>query len=303
MSLTDGKYYPAGESQLYAGIEGSGNNSVIIEPGLAVLSVEWLNIAKELTDKSTVVLYDRAGYGKSPRGKLPRTSEQVADDLFCLLNNLDIPKPYIFISHSAGGLYSRHFTQKYPEVAGGIVFVDTLTVDFMEFENLNLPTYQQHLSVKARINKMQQYTDMSEIEFDDKINSFLKFYYKDYPIEIKEKLIKFQSCSQYYQTAIDELTGIIESPDLIENSGQFPPIPIKILVRDKIVMAEISESIGVEHSEAILMEDLWLEHSRKMLQLSPFSELSVIKDSSHSMHETNPDAIIKAVREIIDSIN
>lgn len=60
-------------------IHGKGQFTVIIEPALGSCSAEWWHIAEKLSDRYKVLVYERAGYGKSSVSKLPRTPENIAN--------------------------------------------------------------------------------------------------------------------------------------------------------------------------------------------------------------------------------
>src|SRR5262249_13407844 len=66
---------------------------------------------------------DRAGYGLSEPGPAPRTARQIASELHTLLQNANIPGPYVLVGHSIGGLNIRMFTELYPDEVAGLVFV------------------------------------------------------------------------------------------------------------------------------------------------------------------------------------
>ena len=79
----------------------------------------------EVAKFARVVSYDRSGLGWSDTGPKPRTSEMMVAELHTLLTNAHIPKPYILVAHSYGGLNIRLYADKYPQEVVGMVLVDT----------------------------------------------------------------------------------------------------------------------------------------------------------------------------------
>jgi pimeloyl-ACP methyl ester carboxylesterase len=72
-----------------------------------------------------VCSYDRAGYGWSDPGPLPRTSLQIAKELHTLLQTARVPPPYIMVGHSFGGFNVRVFNGLYESELAGMVLVDS----------------------------------------------------------------------------------------------------------------------------------------------------------------------------------
>jgi pimeloyl-ACP methyl ester carboxylesterase len=73
---------------------------------------------------TTACAYDRAGFGWSDAGPMPRTAERLAAELHTLLEAAAIPPPYILVCHSFGGLTIRAYAASHPGNVAGFVFVD-----------------------------------------------------------------------------------------------------------------------------------------------------------------------------------
>jgi pimeloyl-ACP methyl ester carboxylesterase len=106
-------------------VYGKRSPTVVLVSGLETPQVYWNPVVPELAAKATVVTYDRAGVGKSEIGDLPAHGEQSAKDLHVLLTKLAVPKPYILVGHSLGGMIGRLFASMYPDDVGGLILEDT----------------------------------------------------------------------------------------------------------------------------------------------------------------------------------
>jgi len=84
----------------------------------------WAELQRRLAQHTTVVLYDRAGLGRSDEGPWP-TGERIVDDLHALLYAARIPPPYVLVGHSAGGLHVRLYAARHPEQVAALVLVDS----------------------------------------------------------------------------------------------------------------------------------------------------------------------------------
>ena len=302
MELIDGHYIGSGEKNVYTKIVGIGDPAVIIEPGFGSLSVEWNDIQAALSNFTTVVTYDRAGFGESPVGKSPRSSGQVCDELYNMLMNSGIPGPYILVGHSIGGLFAQHFTKLFPESVAGLVLVDSMTVKEKELEELDLPEYKEKMSMKVRMENMKKYIEMGKEEFKQMVEPMLKGLYSSFPEHLQEAMVLYQADQNFYKTLLNEYMSLEESFEAISNLHIFTNIPVKVLVRDFNVMIALAKQMGFNEEEAKIIEEKWLANSKELLNLSTESELKIIKDSNQAIHLSRPDAIIEEVKDIIETI-
>jgi pimeloyl-ACP methyl ester carboxylesterase len=115
----------AGGRRLYIRSVGSGGPTVILEPGLgesARAMARW--IAPDVARTTTVVVYDRAGHGRSDAE--PAAGADAARDLHILLERAHLPGPYVLAGHSLGGMFALSFAHRYPAEVGGIVLLDSM---------------------------------------------------------------------------------------------------------------------------------------------------------------------------------
>jgi len=109
---------------LHMNVTGQGRPFVVLEAGIAASSLSWALVAKSVAEFTTVVTYDRAGFGWSDPASHRSTALDAAKDLALLLDKAGIPGPVLLVGHSFGGLIVRIFQQTYPERTAGLVLVD-----------------------------------------------------------------------------------------------------------------------------------------------------------------------------------
>ncbi|MEI8365654.1 MAG: alpha/beta hydrolase [Parachlamydiaceae bacterium] len=110
--------------------------TVIIETGIFDCSHSWQLVQPEIAKFTQVVTYDRAGYGWSDQCSMPRTFDQMINELRTLLTKKGINPPYILVGHSLGGPIARYYQSQYPEDVVGMVFVDALHVKAPEMSRI-----------------------------------------------------------------------------------------------------------------------------------------------------------------------
>ena len=113
-----------GGRRLHARIWGSGVPVVVIDVGLADPIEVWTSVISRLAVETCVCAYERAGYGKSDGGPLPRTAHAVIGDLRLLLHKLSLPVPYVLIGHSLGAAHIMLLAAEIPELAGAMLLLD-----------------------------------------------------------------------------------------------------------------------------------------------------------------------------------
>jgi pimeloyl-ACP methyl ester carboxylesterase len=76
--------------------------------------------------------YDRPNIGERGPGAGARTATDVVADLHRLLVAADVPRPYILVGHSLGGISVRLFAATHPDEVVAVVLVDATPTTFIE---------------------------------------------------------------------------------------------------------------------------------------------------------------------------
>jgi pimeloyl-ACP methyl ester carboxylesterase len=119
-----GRMVDVGGRSLHVNVLGGGSPVVVLEAGIAASSLSWALVAKQVAAFTTVLTYDRAGFGWSDPAPHHSTALDAARDLALLLDKAEIPGPFLLVGHSFGGLIARVFEQEFPGQAAGLVLVD-----------------------------------------------------------------------------------------------------------------------------------------------------------------------------------
>lgn len=119
-----GQLIDVGDHRLFLSCTGSGEPTVILEPGLGGTSAAWGWIAPTVAAHTRVCVYDRAGRGRSEPAPEPQDGDQIATDLHTLLERAGVTGPLVVVGHSLGGLYVLDYAARYPQQVAGMVLVD-----------------------------------------------------------------------------------------------------------------------------------------------------------------------------------
>jgi len=102
-----------------------GSPTVILENGLGSISSAWALVQPDVAKVTRVCSYDRAGTGWSDSSPETRDAQHTAIELHTLLQNAQIPGPYVLVGWSFGGLYVREYAGQYPDEVVGMVLLDS----------------------------------------------------------------------------------------------------------------------------------------------------------------------------------
>ena len=167
---------PVGDRELYlvcAGSAGPGEPSVILISGYHDSSDPWTEsdalsllpeasgppVLQGLARNHLVCAYDRPGTlryvtgfpltARSTPVAQPRTVRELAAELHALLMAAPVPRPYVLVSHSLGGLIGLAFALTYPADVRGLVFVDSFSPTVRERLGDLWPLYRGVLNPPA----------------------------------------------------------------------------------------------------------------------------------------------------------
>jgi pimeloyl-ACP methyl ester carboxylesterase len=106
--------------------KGAGKSVITFINGTLQTTVYWKAIAKHLTHKYQLLLYDGRGQGETELGQRPLSLESHCDDLLELLSELEIYQTHLIgISH--GARVALEFANKHPELVARIVLCSLST--------------------------------------------------------------------------------------------------------------------------------------------------------------------------------
>lgn len=112
---------------------------IVFEAGLGDDHTVWIqkNLPTIISQKADVLLYDRAGYGKSEKGPAPRNILNLSNELDSVITKFSNGRKIILVGHSLAGMIMRDYAIKNPSKIAGILFVDP------SHEAYNNPTQAQ----------------------------------------------------------------------------------------------------------------------------------------------------------------
>lgn len=287
-----GELYQVNGRTMHMHCMGEGAPTVILDAGQGGWSTDWTAIMPEIAAQTRVCAYDRAGYGWSDPAQDTRSPQELADDLAALLAAAEIAPPWLLVAYSHAGLPARLFAAQRADEMAGLLLVDPAA----EFDNeiLSPEFLQQQRSaagifsgfgIAARLGLVRLLNPASmagSAPFIGTNPADPDLYYT------------FVADPRWWQTSMREFTSRLNDDHLalVRDRGQLPNIPIIIIASDQL-----------QSDNPALVALQGERHARhaQLAQEAPQAQFTIAEGSSHDILAERPDAILDAIRAILQS--
>jgi pimeloyl-ACP methyl ester carboxylesterase len=273
----DAKTYPApgelvdvGGYRLHIHCTGTGSPTVVIEAGLGDWSTSWAGVVQpEVAKTVRVCTYDRAGLGWSEASPGPSDAAQFAKELHTLLQNANVPGPYVLAGHSLGGLIVRVFAHDYASEVAGVVLIDSMNPKQVTHSlSSSLARLSSVQAVLARFGVGRLIVKLPAIASGAPPNG--EAYY---PVYIRPQSL--QTTAKEYQ----QLPASAAQAAAVKTFGDLPLI---------VLTAKLNDNPG------------WPEWQTELLQLSSNSQHLFAENSGHTIQFDEPEAAVAAILKMIE---
>jgi len=301
-----------GGYKLHIHATGKGRPTVVLIAGAGDFSFDWSLVQPEVSQFARVASYDRAGVAWSDLGPTPRTMTQEAYELHLLLRKSGLPAPYIVVGHSVGGLIARVYASRYPQEVAGMVLVDSTHEDTTLMYQGKLvrirgtaqarpiPPVQ---TMKTSPPKPPTEEDKKQAEFNAKLFGAPKI---ERPFD---KLPPHVQKTRLWMLAHPKLSAATDDywPEELQAmyvARSADPVPLG----DKPLIVLLASGKGDTAPPEISAEEwkrLGDEKRREkegMVSLSRNHELIVAEQSGHHIQLDEPQLVVKAIRQVVESV-
>lgn len=127
--LRPGQLVAADGAHLNLYCTGRGSPTVLLDSGHQDWAPAWAVLQPEVSKWTRACSFDRPGYGFSPAGPMPRTSERIATELHDAVHALGISGPYVLVGHAYGATNMLTFAFLYTDEVQGLVLIRPDTID------------------------------------------------------------------------------------------------------------------------------------------------------------------------------
>lgn len=287
-----------GSAELAYRIYGNGPVNLVIEMGLGAVMAEWQQLALRLSERYTVLLYERAGYGSSGSSALERTPENIAAELRQLLEQLGHAEKITLLAHSQGGLYAWMFAKMYPKLVERLVLLDPLSPEDHRFR-MELTEEEFQKSGADKTAGLQLNLRLTKLHLGWLVRRMMRtappfYYYSGFSKAETREILSAVGKSRTYQTALAEYAAAHDSDHLTGflDKENVPHIPVILITHDSDRSCrEIQEFGGATEAQARKIEALWQKLMQAYLTCSTGGTLIHAEHSSHYIHLTDADLV------------
>jgi pimeloyl-ACP methyl ester carboxylesterase len=258
---------------------GNGSPTVLIEPGMGVDWVSWWRVIPEVAKFARVCVYDRAGYGWSEAGPMPRTAGRIAGELHAMLSNAHVDGPYILTGFSFGGYIDRIYASRFPEQLSGVVLVD--------------PSLEEDEGNPADSPHVRHILELVPPLGTERLARLYKGE-KDLPAEVADLPPAFRNRYLIASSLVQLKTEQNEFDNVVESAAQahrasFPrQLPLTVITA---MLPKPGESPGALSARR--------ESQDRLAGLSVFGRQILAEKSGHTVSMDQPELIVEAILEMV----
>lgn len=264
---------------------GEGAPTVILDSGIGSAALGWGLVQPEVAKFTRVCSYDRAGYGWSEPGPLPRTSGRIADELHGLLNSAGITGPLVLVGHSFGGGNVQVYAQRHPLEVAGMVLVDSIherQADLFGRPNAFLLWW-------VRVGQGTAHLGLA------RILGLPTGSVDNLPETVKAPAMAQGVRPQAYATLHDELAAFKESARQVEKVNSLGDIPLVV-----IMQGNRNNRPGVLDPMPAKFIDGWHRLQGELVKKSKRGVLIEGDGVGHLIPEERPQLVVDAVTGIVE---
>ncbi len=274
---------------------GSGPQTVMLEAGSSADSSTWFRLQPLLASAARVCAYDRAGYGFSSEGPLPRDIDADVSDLHALIHTAGIGTPLVLVGHSLGTNIVRRYADRYPTEVSGLVLIDPPPQNIDRF----IPGWskeEEALSVKrfAFLSRCQAAAETHRLPSSSpELSSCINRHYPHASAKLQAANVAHKATPAFWRTLASELHNnltVFRNPvSADETHGSIPLIVL--CAADTFADAPPQYRKGLEAAR----------HNTQMqiVATSTRAKFEFVEHSSHDIQIDQPSAVAGAITWVL----
>lgn len=280
VALPDGR-------RLHMTCGGAGRPTVVLDAGLGLESSVWARVRPGLASLTRTCAYDRAGYGLSDPGPFPRDAAERTEDLLALLDAVPENGPFVLVAHSAAELPARLAAVRRQDLVSGLVLVDP-GADLASLAAAGpvwAASHEAGLSVALTCIRA---TAAGEMRPGNAVYVECGSPPTEGPLASRDMAAAVLSENETEPRLTEDLSAI----------GSLGDLPIVILTAEN----KFGVNEGAAPAETLPLRRLWLEAGARIAASSTRGEQRIVSGASHVIQFEQPQAVIDAVRDVIDRV-
>ena len=271
---------------------GEGAPVIVLEAGGNSDSSTWYRVQPLAARLSRVCAYDRAGYGFSDEGPLPRDLDAAVADLHALIDAAKIPLPVLLVGHSLGSNIVRRFAQVHPGQVAGMLLLDP---PGQGADERMPPAWkaQSQAALAQRDAFLDQCEEGAEAGGAGAVGRCLRAPPPWMGAHVADAVKRNKSRPSYWRTLRSELAsnGDVFARQVPEDEsyGSIPLVLLRATEEDDVVTGDVRQVLEASRSQT---------HAR-ILAASTNSVAIDVPDASHDIQLDRPAALLAPLRRLL----
>lgn len=282
---------------------GQGPVTVVFDAYSGGPSWSWAKVQPAVAEHTRACVYDRAGLGFSAPSQRPATSDTAVDDLHNLLKTARIAPPYVIVGSSYGGANAQLYAYRYPEQVAGLVLVEAHHED--EFERNNKVTNgrlsEMYAMALQLTNACIDHAEKGLMPGTEAFNNCVGPTQAAYGRKLAAVNMAHSMSPAHMRVAAAEGANLKASEAQLRAARRpFGALPVVALVR---TINPFSDPGKPPSPLVKAMEAENLKIQSEVAALSTRGETRVVNGAGHIIHETKPEAVVKATLDVVRMVS
>ena len=290
-----GKLVDIGGRRIQLDCRGTGSPTVVFEAGLDFSgSLSWSAVHDSIAQATRACAYSRAGIMWSDPTDGPQTAKTIVDDLHSTLHAAREQPPFVLVGHSIGGPYIMTYTKYFGSEVAGLVFVDAAHPDqvtrFKEVTSVTLHELMRQFRVGVALSRTGLVRAMAGSA-------------GGMP---NEPSVAARATAAYAPTSIG---AMVKESDVLDATlaeagtiRQLGDRPLFVLTAAAPKSADDLAAMKMTAAQGKRWTEIWVALQDDEASWSSRSQHQVLPDAHHYIQFERPDAVIRAVRSVVDSV-
>lgn len=305
------QYPPIGEMvdmggyQMHMLVRGKGSQAVVFDSGQGAGMLAWGTVPGELAADTQVICYDRAGLGWSEASPQRRSTAVMVDELRTLLQKAGIPRPYILVGHSTGGMNCRYYAYQYPQEVAGLVLDDPAHEDQFSPEPIQkvMKQMQWMRPVMVAARRLSFWVGLPARRLENNPDQAIRSdpilgAHPNLPADLSRAYLATNAFNPAnISAATAELKDLPQTWEQLRGARErglddLPLIVINHGVPAPMMTPELTS----------LMEETFVRLSEEVIASSTRGKRIVAEGSGHNIPLDRPDVVVQAVRQVLAEV-
>jgi len=271
---------------------GSGVPTIVLEAAATASWLAWRRVQPQLSQHTRVCSYDRAGHGWSDPRPGPRDADHIIGELHDLLNQAGVERPLVLVGHSAGGLYAREYTRRFPAEVVGMAQLDASSprqLDVLPGWRASFEQNRHEYPSRLRWEKLRVWSGWERVTGRCSVDD------SGEAPEIAGQYAAMM-CRPVFVGGEDSEYAYFE--DTSRQAGRLasvPTLPVLIISRDAAARQGAS-------SQTLAEERAWDQEQERMKALSSRSWRVIARNSGHAVHHDRLELVVSELRLLVEHL-